>query len=143
MLHSRHREGGFSDVAALERWATGKPGRGPRDFALARGNIIADVAQLVEHWLAKSDVASSNLVIRSVFVDKAETCPLRSYVFNGSTPGFHPGSTGSNPVDRSTYLRLHLPRCNLKWRIANIAQLAEHPVGIRKVESSNLSVGSL
>jgi hypothetical protein len=49
----------------------------------------ADVTQLVECCPSKSDVASSNLVVRSKF------WPVRLSV---RTPGFQPGKRGSTPL---------------------------------------------
>ena len=64
----------------------------------------ADVAQLVEHHLAKVDVASSNLVVRSQDTVTAAVFPNRSYTVGwprGEAAACKAVYTGSNPVPTS------------------------------------------
>ena len=65
---------------------------------------IADVAQLVEHHLAKVDVASSNLVVRSQDTVTARFPGIRAYTVGwprGEAAACKAVYTGSNPVPTS------------------------------------------
>ena len=69
-----------------------------------RRTSCADVAQLVEHHLAKVDVASSNLVVRSQ--DTVTAKVLRNPVYTVGWPRGEAAAckavyTGSNPVSTS------------------------------------------
>jgi hypothetical protein len=64
----------------------------------------ADVAQLVEHHLAKVDVASSNLVVRSQDTVTAKVLRNRVYTVGwprGEAAACKAVYTGSNPVPTS------------------------------------------
>ena len=64
----------------------------------------ADVAQLVEHHLAKVDVASSNLVVRSQDTVKAKIPRNLAYTVGwprGEAAACKAVYTGSNPVPTS------------------------------------------
>jgi hypothetical protein len=70
----------------------------------ARRNDTADVAQLVEHHLAKVDVASSNLVVRSQGTVKARIPRKFAYTVGwprGEAAACKAVYTGSNPVPTS------------------------------------------
>ena len=70
----------------------------------ARRNDTADVAQLVEHHLAKVDVASSNLVVRSQGTVKASIPRNPAYTVGwprGEAAACKAVYTGSNPVPTS------------------------------------------
>jgi hypothetical protein len=65
---------------------------------------IADVAQLVEHHLAKVDVASSNLVVRSQDTVTARFLGILAYTVGwprGEAAACKAVYTGSNPVPTS------------------------------------------
>ena|GEM_PF-4834203 len=71
---------------------------------VARRNRTADVAQLVEHHLAKVDVASSNLVVRSQGTVKASIPRNPAYTVGwprGEAAACKAVYTGSNPVPTS------------------------------------------
>ena len=72
------------------------------------GTIFADLAHLVERHLAKVEVASSSLVIRSIFLSGkslSDTWYLSQVVRQKSAkllcPGSNPGGTSKNPVHES------------------------------------------
>lgn len=71
--------------------------------ALVTGIVTAahaDVAQLVEHHLAKVRVASSNLVVRSMWGIRPEPPPLVEWP-RGEATACKAVYTGSNPVSTS------------------------------------------
>ena len=92
----------------------------------------ADVAQLVEHHLAKVDVASSNLVVRSQ-CGQTDCNPAPRAI--GAAVARFPDTeevTGSIPVSPTDTQVFH----------ADVAQLVEHHLAKVDVASSNLVVRS-
>ena len=87
----------------------------------------ADVAQLVEHHLAKVDVASSNLVVRSQ--DTVTATVLRNPVYTVGWPRGEAAAckavyTGSNPVPTSVKTMVS-GSGRMKWAIG--AAVARFP----------------
>ncbi len=79
--------------------------RGNAELRRGIADNNADVAQLVEHHLAKVDVASSNLVVRSQ--DTVTATVLRNLVYTVGWPRGEAAAckavyTGSNPVSTSS-----------------------------------------
>ena len=90
-------------------------------------NIVAEIAQLVEHDLAKVGVASSSLVFRSGLLNQREML----WWWNGRHEGLKipcpQGRVGSSPT-----------RSTKKNTTAEIAQLVEHDLAKVGVASSSL-----
>ena len=87
----------------------------------SRHGLNADVAQLVEHHLAKVDVASSNLVVRSQ--DTVTEPVLRNLLYTVGWPRGEAAAckavyTGSNPVPTSVKTLVSGPGRIRKGRLA-------------------------
>ena len=93
-------------------------------------SAIAEIAQLVEHNLAKVRVASSSLVFRSTFwlqLPNAQVAELVDAHVSGACVERH---AGSSPVLGTLFVR--------RASFAEIAQLVEHNLAKVRVASSSL-----
>ena len=95
--------------------------------------ISAGVAQLVERQPSKLNVASSNLVSRSVFIARGRPNPR----------GFSVPTDGRSALPKGTCSRVDTHgRSRPRVSPAHLAQLVEHVLGKDEVISSILMVGS-
>ena len=103
--------------------------------AVARRQRVfsAGVAQLVERQPSKLNVASSNLVSRSVFIARGRPNPR----------GFSVPTDGRSALPKGTCSRVDTHgRSRPRVSPAHLAQLVEHVLGKDEVISSILMVGS-